>query len=112
MENRIVSIDIRTVEKILNELKEIQNLTPENAIKYRVNNLIETISSIANYTENESIEKMIYTKMKESSSRNPELNVKLYMLYRNLTDGKITKEEAIEAYQNYLQMYPYDTLIY
>ncbi|KOA21357.1 hypothetical protein CLHOM_00280 [Clostridium homopropionicum DSM 5847] len=112
MDNNNVSINMKTIEKIINELKEIQNLTPEDAVKYRVNNLIEILAEVTNFNSEESIEDIIYLKMKEAMSKNPDLHVKLYMLYRGLNDGKISKEEAKEMYQNYVQMYPFDSMIY
>lgn len=112
MERNIVNLDRETIEKILAELNEVESLTPEDAIKFRINNIINILSKAANLKDEESIEDMVYRKMKEAVSKNPDLHVKLYMLYRNLTEGKVSQEEAREMYENYVQMYPYDTMIY
>ncbi|KYH30300.1 MULTISPECIES: hypothetical protein [Clostridium] len=112
MEKKIINVDEDTIHKIISELKEIQDLTPDDAIKFRINNLLSIIEKLSSKNESDSIEEIIYKKMKESVSRNPELNVKLYMLYRSLSDGRISEEKAKEMYETYVQMYPYDTLIY
>lgn len=51
-----------------------------------------------------SLEEMIYNKMKETKSINPDLHFKLYMLYRKLSDGKIDEDEALKAYKVYINM--------
>ncbi len=50
--------------------------------------------------------------MKEVRLDNPELNSKLYILYRKLSDGKITEEDARILYDVYIKSQAYDKLIY
>ncbi|MCS4522329.1 hypothetical protein JTT07_18510 [Clostridium botulinum] len=50
--------------------------------------------------------------MKEVRLDNPELNSKLYILYRKLSDGKITEEDARILYDVYIKSQVYDKLIY
>lgn len=42
--------------------------------------------------------------MIETKLSNPDLNLKLYMLYRKLVDNKITAEEALKGYEIYLNL--------
>ena len=112
MEKNMISISGEDVKKILSELKEIENLSSDDVIKFKVDQLMQMIGEITSIDSKESLEQIIYNKMKESATKNKELNVKLYMLYRNLKDGRISQKEAKEAYEIYLQMYPYDTLVY
>jgi hypothetical protein len=35
----------------------------------------------------------------------------LYILYRNLVNGRITEEEALELYNMYIKIEPYDKTI-
>lgn len=112
MGENMISISENDIKKILSELKEIKNLSFDDTVKFKVDQLLQIIEEITSVDSKESLEQMIYDKMKESATKNPELNVKLYMLYRNLKDGRISQKEAKESYDIYLQMYPYDTLVY
>jgi hypothetical protein len=112
MDKKIVSIDFETLEKIIYELREIEILTPEGPVKFRVNNLIESIIKVTGVNSTNSLEERILKKMKESKVNNPELHTKLYILYRNLSEAKISLESAEGMYENYLEMYPFDTMIF
>ncbi|EGO87301.1 hypothetical protein G8S49_04190 [Clostridium botulinum C] len=112
MEEKTIHITEENIQKILSELKEIQSLALEDIVKFRINQLSEMISDMSKIDTKDSLEQIIYKKMKEATNINPELNVKLYMLYRNLKEGKISQKEAREAYDIYVQMHPFDTLVY
>ncbi len=113
MDNKkTIAIDFETLEGIISELQEIEALTPEGAVKFRVNNLIENIKKYTGVNSNDSLEEKILKKMRESKTNNPELHTKLYILYRNLTEGRISFENAEGMYENYLEMYPFDTMIF
>ncbi|KEI16462.1 hypothetical protein [Clostridium haemolyticum] len=112
MGEKMIDITEENIQKILSELKEIQNLALEDIVKFRISQLLERISEMAKIDTKDSLEQIIYKKMKEAATINPELNVKLYMLYRNLKEGKISQKEAREAYDIYVQMHPFDTLVY
>ncbi|KEI12585.1 hypothetical protein Z959_04800 [Clostridium novyi B str. ATCC 27606] len=112
MGEKMIDITEENIQKILSELKEIQSLALEDIVKFRISQLLERISEMAKIDTKDSLEQIIYKKMKEAATINPELNVKLYMLYRNLKEGKISQKEAREAYDIYVQMHPFDTLVY
>ncbi|KGM95016.1 hypothetical protein Z968_10245 [Clostridium novyi A str. 4552] len=112
MEKDMISISEDNIKKILSELKEIENLASDDVVKFKADQLMQMIGEMTSIDSKETLEQIIYKKMKESATNNPELNVKLYMLYRNLKDGKVSQKEAKEAYEIYIQMYPYDTLVY
>lgn len=112
MEKNMIHISEENLQKIVAELEEIKNLSPDDVVKFRIDNLITTISRKIDPSKNEDLGDIIYKKMKEAVTNNPDLHVKLYMLYRNLTAGKISEEEAKEMYETYLQMYPYEPYIY
>lgn len=112
MEKNIIHISEEKLQKIVAELEEIKNLCPDDVIKFRIDNLMNTISKNIDPSQNKVLKDIIYNKMKEAVKNNPDLHVKLYMLYRNLTAGKIPEEEAKEMYETYLQMYPYEPYIY
>ncbi|MCY6484677.1 hypothetical protein OW763_10025 [Clostridium aestuarii] len=106
------SIDSETIEKILSELKEMEVMCTNDRLTLKIQKLIKTVNNAANWSEEISVEDIIHKKMKESAKKNPDLNLKLYMLYRDLSDGRISEEKAKELYETYIQMYPDDIMIY
>lgn len=100
-------------ESLFEELKlgliEIKQVSKEENIKVKAEKLLKLINR-ENTLLNESIEEIIYNKMK--STQDEELNVKLYMLYRKLQDDKISEDEALTQYetlcdQEYFKGYVY-----
>ncbi|WMJ79201.1 hypothetical protein RBU49_09895 [Clostridium sp. MB40-C1] len=108
-----ISIESNVIEKVLLELKEIRDFFPEDTLKVKIDNVMHIISKATNYSiEDKALVDIIYDKMKEAEGKNPELNTKLYMLYRSLSDGKTSEEDANQLFEIYIQMYPYDDMIY
>lgn len=100
-------------ESLFEELKlgliEIKQLSKEENVKVKAEKLLKLINR-ENTLLNESIEEIIYNKMK--TTQDEELNVKLYMLYRKLQDGKTSEDEALTQYemlcdQEYFKGYVY-----
>lgn len=93
------------------KLEEIKLLSSENIIKSKIDELIDELINETNlYIENvneKPIADIIYEKMRETKTQNPELNVRLYILYRNLNMGKISEHEARETFEKYIQMDSY-----
>ncbi|MCY6959047.1 hypothetical protein [Clostridium brassicae] len=113
IDRKKISVDSEVIEKILLELKEIRDFFPEDTLKVKIDNVMHTISKATNCSiENKALVDIIYDKMKEAEGKNPELNTKLYMLYRSLSDGKTSEEDANQLFEIYIQMYPYDDMIY
>ncbi len=100
------------IEKITAELKEIEILACEQIIKIKVQKLLEYISSLNNSSSEKPFEEIIHEKMKESKIKNPELHIKLYVLYRDLQNDKVSEYDAKRRYEDYLQMYPDDAIVY
>ncbi len=76
------------MRKMLSELKDIQTLSSERLLQQKIDLLIKYMENIVKYKNDEPFEDTIYKKMKEVRLDNPELNSKLYILYRKLSDGK------------------------
>lgn len=94
----------KLIEKIKDELEEVEALQSIYEIKKRVNDMIRYIEEETE--ENTStLSDKIYLKVKETSRTNPELNTSLYLLYRNLIQGKISAHEAKKLYGMYLKEY-------
>ncbi|GKU23565.1 hypothetical protein [Clostridium folliculivorans] len=90
------------VEKIKNKLNILKLLVEDPYEKEKVEEVLHIINTDHTKGENESIEEVIYNKMKETKSTNPELSADLYMIYRKLQQKKIDPAEAIQLYKIYI----------
>lgn len=113
MGEKKIAVDVDVIEKVLLELNEIRDFYPDDMLKLKIRNIVKLLSNASNCNVDEKpfIDE-VYDKMKESKTKNPELNTKLYMLYRSLSDGKTSEEDAKYLFEVYLQMYPDDEIIY
>ncbi|MCR1933667.1 hypothetical protein ACQX0N_04250 [Clostridium tepidum] len=100
------------IRKMLLELKDIQTLSSERLLQEKIDLLVKYMENILKYKNDEPFQDTIYKKMKEVRLDNPELNSKLYILYRKLSDGKISEEDARILYDVYIKSQVYDRLIY
>lgn len=107
-----ISMDEETFYKILDELKNIEVLTSEGMTRKKVHSIVSIMENINKNIEKRPVIDIIYEKMKESKTKNPELNVRLYILYRDLQGNKVSEEKALQLYNEYLQLYPDDTIVY
>ena len=110
--NNQVSIQVGAIEKIIKELNEISILCPEPNLQAKIEGLHSFVSSLIDLSSKTSIEDVVYEKMVEVKHTNPELHLKLYMLYRNLVCGRISKEDAIISFERFLNLFPTDVMIY
>lgn len=94
----------RVLKIIQSELKDIETLNSSFEIKDRIHKLLDFIDqeTLNNRTV---FQEMLYSKIKETNGKNPELNTYLYLLYRNLIEDKITIQEAKKLYEMYLKEY-------
>lgn len=101
---------METDEKILikkGDLEKIKTKLKGLKVLVRDKESINTVNEIMELLDNEmkdkdiSIKEMIHNKMRETEYSNPELNFKLYILYRKLSDNKISEEEALKVYKMY-----------
>lgn len=110
--NNQVSIEVEAIQKIRKELSEISVLCSEPHLKMKIEALQSYVSSLVDLNSQNSVEDVIYEKMIEVKHTNPELHLKLYMLYRNLMSGRISKVDALSSFESCLTLYPSDTMIY
>jgi hypothetical protein len=101
---KLNGFELEIIKRIKDELKEMDNITSINEIKGKIHGLLDYIEDEIS-SDKEAFEDMIYLKVKETSGINPDLNTHLYMLYRNLTQNKISLHEAQKIYQMYLTEY-------
>ena len=109
-QNEKVLISRECIEKIRTELKIIKVNTNNRNFKKAVSKLLDMLESELNY-DNISLKEKIFSKMKETKNSDPSMNANLYKLYRNLVNGRITEEEALELYNMYIKIEPYDKTI-
>lgn len=110
--NEKITITVQQAEEIIEELNKISELCFEPKLKKKIEGLQNFVSSVLNPGNELSIQEVIYEKMVEVKRDNPDLHLKLYMLYRNLMNGKISEIDAMESFENALSMYPSDVIIY
>jgi hypothetical protein len=110
--NNEITISIENIEKMIKELSEIANICSTPKLKAKVAALQKVFSSLLDSKDNASAEDVIYEKMIAVKNNNPDLHLKLYMLYRNLTSGKISEVDAMDAYESYLSMFPSDVMVF
>ncbi|MDW8799672.1 hypothetical protein P8V03_00715 [Clostridium sp. A1-XYC3] len=110
MNNKIL-LNKDLLDKITSELKELKTICRDEKMAKKIEDLL---NNIVDETTNKtvSLEELIREKMKETKLVNPDLNASLYLLYRNLVNGKITQEDALRRFEAYVRMEGYDKKIY
>ncbi|GAA0746357.1 hypothetical protein [Clostridium oceanicum] len=112
IEDKKISVKEGLLEKILSELNEVQTLSSERLLQEKVGILIKYIENLVENKDEIPFETIIYNKMREVRLKDPELNSKLYILYRKLSDKKISEEDARIMYDVYIKSQAFDKMIY
>ena len=110
--NEKITITIQQAEEIIEELNKISELCFDPKLKKKIEGLQNFASGVLNLRNELSIQEVIYEKMVEVKRVNPDLHLKLYMLYRNLMSDKISEIDAMDSFENALSMYPPDVILY
>jgi hypothetical protein len=100
--NALESLSVKIVERIENELREIELICADVFVKEKIHKILEYIDQET--TDNKTVlEDLIKEKIKETKTSSPELNTNFYMLYRNFIDGRISVNEAQALYDMYVK---------
>lgn len=99
-----------SIDKLVLGLKNIKITTREKATRKEVDKLLNLLQEDLSQ-KNVPLKEQILEKMKESKGIDPNLNANLYILYRNLDSGQITEEQALELFQMYVKIEPYNKTI-
>ena len=110
--NNQVSIGVDAIERITRELKEISLLCSDTHLEMKIDELQCFVTSILGQGNKFSAEDLIFEKMVEVKHMNPDLHLKLYMLYRNLVSNRISEEDAIASFEILLGLFALDLLVY
>lgn len=97
-----VQIDKKTFVDIENQLNELKATTSDSNSRA----IAEKILDIMKHCDEESIitslKERIEKKMYEIKYKNPELSTSLYILLRNLENGKISREECLDTFEKFM----------
>lgn len=110
MEEKLL-VNQEVVTKIQSRAMAIKLTSKDRQVIKEAEEILEIIEKILKdntLTLNEKIEK----KMKDTKFSDPEMNANLYILYRKLSDGKISPKDAEALFQLYINTEPFDKKIY
>ena len=110
--NKVVSIKVEAIDKIIKGLKEISLLCYEPELKIKIDELQNFVSSNLVPSSKISVEDRIFEKMVQVKYLNPELHLKLYMLYRNLVSNRISEADAMTSFESCLSLFGLDAVVY
>ncbi|MBZ9688088.1 hypothetical protein G9F72_017280 [Clostridium estertheticum] len=110
--NKALLIEVEAIEKIIKDLKEIGLLCYQPDLKIKIEELQWFVSSILGPHSKISVEDVIFEKMVEVKHSNPDLHLKLYMLYRNLVSDRISEVDAMVSYESCLSLFEFDMVVY
>lgn len=105
-----ILISKQCIDRILSGLKTIKINEKNKLIRRQVSDMLNMLDTELNYG-NLSLEEKILKKMKETKGSDPDMNANLYILYQNLVNGRISKEQALDRYNLYVKIEPYEKTI-
>ncbi len=106
-----ILIDKECIDKIKSGLNSIKLTSKEKDIKKEAEKLFKLLEEETNLNDL-SLEERILQKMKETKSSDPDMNANLYILHRKLVNKQITVQEAMEMFDMYVKIEPYENKLY
>lgn len=106
MSEEIIKVPKEYVLKVLRRLIEIEILSNDMKQKNDINLLVDFIQKYILGDEHDrlTLADLIYDKMVEVKGINNELNARLYILYQDLRNGRISQDKALDLFTMYLHM--------
>jgi hypothetical protein len=106
MPDEIIKVPKEYILKLIYKLMEIEVLSNDIKQKHDINLLVDFIQKfiLGDECENLKLEDLIYDKMIEAKGTNDELNAKLYILYQDLSNNRISRNKALDLLTMYLHM--------
>ncbi|WBW96013.1 hypothetical protein [Oceanirhabdus sp. W0125-5] len=99
-ESKLIMVEESKLKELRLGLNELKLSVGDQLLRKKVERLINLFEENGTEEQEESIADKIYKKMKETEDS--ELNVKLYMLYRKLEEGKVDEAEALRQYNIFI----------
>ena len=110
--NNGVLIKVEAIEKIIKDLKEINLICYEPDLKIKIEELQRFVSGVLAPRSKISAQDVIFEKMVKVKYVNPDLHLKLYMLYRNLVSDRISEVDAMASFEGCLSLFSLDVRVY
>ncbi|NMM61467.1 hypothetical protein HBE96_01865 [Clostridium sp. P21] len=104
-------IDKKLIEKVRNGLSIIKMSSREKDIRKEAEKLFDLLDEEISINSL-SLEERILKKMKETKNTDPDMNANLYILHRKLVNGQITRKQALEMFDMYVKIEPYETKMF
>lgn len=104
-ETKSVLIDREALELVKVKVSQMEKISQEPIIKEMAKEIIELLDKKNSNKEGESFKEetlLEQMKRKMKSTKDKDLNLKLYILYRKLEEKKISEEDALRLYEMYL----------
>lgn len=105
-----ILISRQCINRVISGLKTIKIGEKNKVLKRQASDMLDILEAELNYG-NLSLEEKILKKMKETKTSDPDMNANLYILYQNLVNGRISKEQALDRYNVYAKIEPYEKTI-
>lgn len=109
-ENKML-VNKDNLAKIKSRANAIKVMTTDKGILQNISDILQIIDKEIEDNTLSILDK-IEKKMKDSRRSDPEMHASLYILYRKLSDGKISEKEAYNLYNMYISTEPFDKKIY
>lgn len=106
MPEEIIKVPKEYILKVLYKLIEIEVLSNDMKQKSEINFLVDFIQKyiLGDMHEKLDLQDLIYEKMIEVKGLDNDLNARLYILYQDLSNGRISQEKALDLFTMYLHM--------
>lgn len=104
-------IDKKIIEKVRNGLSTIKVTSREKDIRKEAERLFNLLEEEIS-TNSLPLEERILKKMRETKTTDPDMNANLYILHRKLQNGQISEKQALEMFEMYVKIEPYDTKMF
>lgn len=106
MKSDKIEVPREYIDRLLYKLMELQMLSNDMKQKDNIGLIIDFVEKVIvqEHKESLNLEDLIYDKMIEARGVNDQLNARLYMLYQDLVNNKISREKAKDLLELYLHM--------
>ncbi|OFH99380.1 hypothetical protein CLOACE_22500 [Clostridium acetireducens DSM 10703] len=107
-----ILINEKTINQIKSKAKIIKVITKEKQLIDIADEILNLLELDFKENNSSSLKEKIKKKMHETKITDPDMNASLYILYRKLSDGIISEEEAAKLLDIYESIEPFDKKVY
>lgn len=106
-----ILVDREVLGKIVVGLNNVKLISNDKFVKKEVEDLLKLLKDEMD-EDKIPLQEIIYEKMIEFKRSNPETSADLYIIYRKLSDGKISEKDALTQFELYVQVDSYEKKIF